>query len=122
MSQAFNFKIKVDAKRYMSRMNPRYATAQKWLDNEVLKDSGPYVPFRHGHLFRSGIAATRIGSGEIEYNAPYARRLYYGIRMHFSRDKHPQASAQWFEKAKAVNKRKWMERVKKILGGVRTSG
>jgi hypothetical protein len=42
--------------------------------------------------------------------------------MHFSRDKHPQACAQWFEKAKAVNKRKWMERVKEILGGVRTSG
>ncbi|MEM5781253.1 MAG: minor capsid protein, partial [Lawsonibacter sp.] len=55
--------------------------AQKWLDNEILKDSAPYVPRITGALEHSGIAGTVIGSGEIVYNSPYARYQYYGKVM-----------------------------------------
>lgn len=99
------------------KLEPREEFAQKWLDNEVLKDCGQYVPFREGHLFRSGIAATKLGSGKVEYNVPYARRVYYGRNMNFGKKPHPNACAFWFEKAKGVNKEKWLSGVRKIMTG-----
>lgn len=51
--------------------------AQKALDSEVLRYTDPYVPFRTGMLARSGISGTVIGSGEVVYDAPYAKKQYY---------------------------------------------
>ena len=122
MNLRFNTRITVNKAHYEARMKPRYDEAQEWLDNEVLKDCDPYVPMRTGAAVRSGQTGTNIGSGEVKYNVPYAKRIYYGAKMHFSKAKHPQATAMWFEKAKAANKPKWLNGVNKILGGGRTSG
>ena len=48
----------------VQRFKPKYEAAQKYLDNEVLKDCTPYVPMDTGQLMRSGINATVIGSVE----------------------------------------------------------
>lgn len=101
----------------LSRFNAQTVKAQKWLDNEVLKDSDKYTPFRTGNLRSSGIRGSVIGSGKIEYNAPYAKKTYYALAFRFSKEKHPEASSQWFEKAKAVNKDKWIKGAKRIAGG-----
>lgn len=66
---------------------------------------------------RSGTDGTKLGSGQVIWNAPYARRMYYGLHYHFSTDKHPQACAQWFEKAKAVHKKEWLDTVDKTIKG-----
>ena len=50
---------------------------QKAVDSEVLRRSDPYVPFRAGFLKKSGILGTKIGSGEVIYNAVYAKKNYY---------------------------------------------
>ena len=50
--------------------------AQKALDSEVLRYADPYVPFRTGMLKDSGIHGTDVGSGEVVYNAPYAKNQY----------------------------------------------
>jgi hypothetical protein len=50
---------------------------QKVIDSEVLRRSDPYVPFRSGALKKSGTLGTKIGSGEVVYNAIYARKQYY---------------------------------------------
>ena len=42
-------------------------------------------------------------------------QMYYGVSFHFSKDKHPQACAQWFEKAKAAKKDAWLKGVNKIM-------
>ena len=55
--------------------------AQMFLDNEVLKDSAPYVPRLAGELEQSGQRGTKVGSGEVVYNSPYARYQYYGKVM-----------------------------------------
>ena len=55
----------------------RFSKAQKAVDSEVLRRSDPYVPFLTGQLKHSGIAGTVIGSGEVRYIAPYARKQYY---------------------------------------------
>lgn len=122
MSLQFNTRITVNKARYEARMQPRYKEAQEWLDNEVLKDNDKYVPMRTGAAVRSGQTGTNIGSGEVKYIVHYARKIYYGTSMRFSKAKHPQATALWFEKSKAVNKPKWLSGVNKILGGGKTRG
>lgn len=92
------------------------ARAQKYLDNAVLKDTDKYVPMRTGVLKKSGILGTRIGSGLIEYAAPYAKKMYYGVTIHFSKSRHPLAQAMWFEASKAVNKAQWLREVRRIAG------
>lgn len=72
--------------------------AQAYLDNAVLKDTDKYFPMRTGVLKRSDIPGTGIGSGLIEYIAPYAKRLYYGVNIRFSRSRHPLAQAKRFER------------------------
>ncbi len=99
------------------RFAPRFAAAQRFLDSEVLRDSAPYTPMRTGNLMNSGNTGTAIGTGKVIYNAPYAKKCYYGLHMRFSKDKHPKACAQWFESAKAAKKTAWMAGVEKILKG-----
>ena len=112
-----SYRLKLNTQSCIGRFNKKFSQAQKFLDNEVLKDSDPYVPMRTGMLRNSGILGTVIGSGKIEYNAPYAQKMYYGVNYHFSKDKHPQACAQWFEKAKAAKKDAWLKGVDKIVKG-----
>ena len=111
------FRIEIDAQKVADRFKPRYERAQKYLDSTVLQDCHNYVPMRTGALAGSGIRGTKIGSGKIVYNAPYAKSCYYARNRNFSKDKHPQASAQWFEKTKAVKKAEWLNGVNKIIKG-----
>jgi len=53
---------------------------QKW-DDYLRFEFQPYVPMDTGMLIRSAELATTIGSGEIIYNTPYSKYLYYGKLM-----------------------------------------
>ena len=110
-----SYKFHINTQSCLGRFSKKYSAAQKFLDSEVLRDSAPYVPMRTGNLMQSGATGTVIGSGKVMYNAPYAKRMYYGVSFHFSKDKHPQACAQWFEKAKAAKKDAWLKGVNKIM-------
>lgn len=99
-----------------NRIPENIERAQKYLDSQVLKDTDKYVPMRTGILVRSGVLGTRIGSGEIQYISPYAKKLYYGVNIRFGKSRHPFACAKWFEASKAVNKRSWLSEVRKIAG------
>lgn len=112
------YKINIDIPGTMDRFDPKFRKAQMFLDNEVLKDCNPYVPMRTGTLAGSGTRGTVIGDGEVVYNAIYAKDCYYALSRHFSKDKHPQACAQWFEKAKSAKcKSSWIPGVEKIIKG-----
>lgn len=111
------FKLDMDIPKCVSRFDPRFVRAQKFLDSEVIKDCSPYTPFRTGNLMNSATRGTTIGSGEVIYNAPYARAMYYGTGYNFSKEAHPQAGAQWFERTKAVKKDSWKKGVNKIVRG-----
>ncbi len=76
---------------------------QKIVDSEVLRRSDPYVPFKTGYLKSSGIRGTKIGSGEVMYNAVYAHTNYY---LNAGKGKQGTASGGlrgkfWFERMKA---------------------
>ena len=124
--------IEVDfnAVKVNARLTGARKKAQIWLDNEVLKDSAPYVPRLAGELEQSGPRGTKAGSGEAIYNSPHARYQYYGKVMIgpapkqvtdtdlvYSTQSHPAAGHFWFERSKAINKRKWVKGVKLLGGG-----
>lgn len=60
-----------------SKLISKVLRAQKVVDSEVLRRCDPLVPFKTGSLKRSGITGTKIGSGQVRYTAPYAKRQYY---------------------------------------------
>lgn len=80
----------------------KFYKAQKIIDSEVLRLSEPYVPFDTGTLVRSGQINTIIGSGEIRYKTPYARKLYYSPSISFRGA--PMKGAFWFERMKKAHK------------------
>lgn len=100
---------------------------QKVVDAAVIRECFPYLPFDEGVLAGSANTATKIGSGEVVYDTPYARYLYYGEvygpnipitengiitgywsppekfptgeKMEYSTEKNPQAGSHWFDRA-----------------------
>lgn len=52
---------------------------QKFIDNEVMRQSLPYMPNLNGVLQNAMMSQTVIGSGQIRQNTPYARYQYYGV-------------------------------------------
>ena len=62
---------------------------------------------------KMGIKNTEIGSGEVKYNTPYARRWYY-MPAHFQEA--PQRGNYWFERFKQQYKTQVLEGAKKIAG------
>lgn len=112
-----NVAVNIDPSTIFARAQGDMKTAQKWLDERIVKDSNPFVPFDTGLLAGSPGRATQFGSGRIVYDEPYARRLYRGEHFTFSRDKHPKATHHWTEKAKSIFLDSWGWGVAKILGG-----
>lgn len=62
---------------FKKRSESNFDNAQKFIDSEVLRRTDPYVPYRNGILKGSGKLGTVIGSGVVEYTAPYAKDQYY---------------------------------------------
>lgn len=85
-------------------------SAQDFVDSECLRYMNPLIPRRTGVLIKSGTLGTVIGSGQIEYLAPYARRQYYENKAEGQR------GAMWFERMKASHKETILEGAKKIVG------
>lgn len=54
---------------------------QTAIDNAVIRYCESYVPFETGVLAFSPYSASPPGQGQVIYNTPYARYLYYGEVM-----------------------------------------
>lgn len=84
------------------RMNEVLKKKQEIVDSEVLRLCAPMVPKRTGALERSGTLGTVIGSGMVQYIAPYARAQYYNTSETRSYDS--RRGGRWFERMKVANK------------------
>lgn len=115
---------------FQPKWEGRYSRAQMFVDSEVLRLSSPYIPFQSGMLEKSGILGTTVGSGEVIWNAPYARYLYYGkvmvgrapkkltdknLKFHGA----PMRGAFWFERMKKDKGKSILDGAAKIAGGVK---
>lgn len=92
---------------------------QRYIDSECLRLCDPLVPKDTGALKQSGIAHTQVGSGEIRYRTPYARRWYY-MPADFQEGEgkaNPWRGNYWFERMKNDHKDKILAGAKKIAGG-----
>ncbi len=62
---------------FADNVEKNFERAQQYVDSETIRLCDPYVPFRTGMLKKSGTSGTVIGSGVVEYTAPYAKEQYY---------------------------------------------
>jgi hypothetical protein len=92
-----------------------YSAAQKFVDSEILRLSEPYTPFQTGMLVKSGDLGTKVGSGTVQWIAPYARAQYYAKRKPGS-ETGPLRGPYWFERMKAVYGRRIITGARRIAG------
>lgn len=101
---------------FSSKWSGQYNRAQKFVDSEVLRWSEPFTPLLTGSLIKSGILGTEIGSGLVQWIAPYARRNYYSPRTPGSQTG-PLRGPYWFERGKAVYGAGTIASAKAMAGG-----
>ena len=94
----------------------RYSTAQIFVDSEVLRLCEPLIPLRTGMLIKSGILGTRVGSGLVQWIAPYAKAQYYMARKKGSQTG-PQRWPFWFERWKTAHVHTVLAGARRIAGG-----
>ena len=99
---------------FAPRANQNFNRMQKFVDSEVLRRCSPRVPFQTGMLEKSGKLGTTVGSGVVEYIAPYARMQYYDTAQ--SRPYDANRGAKWFERMKVAEKREILDGAKKLGG------
>lgn len=115
----FNVKTAEDFGSYLSRFNEKATRAVKVLTSAIGQDSNKYAPHDTGFLHNSMIEDSLLKEGLIIWGAPYARKLYYNWRegLPYSHNNNPNASAEWFEKAKADRLGEWIDIIQNGLGG-----
>lgn len=110
-----------------SEYSAKYNQAQSFVDSEVLRLCDPLTPMRSKAVILSGTLATDVGSGLVQYNAPYARYHYYGKLMvgpapkklteiDLTYEGAPQRGAFWFERMKANDAKAILKGAGKIVG------
>lgn len=109
------FEVKPTAELLRRRGLEEGGRVQRIIDSEVLRLCDPLVPYVSSTLVKSGRFGTKIGSGEICYNAPYARYQYYGksrsgAPLNYTKTYHTAAGSLWFERMKAAHKEEILKR------------
>jgi hypothetical protein len=101
---------------FQPKWQKRYSRAQRFVDSEVLRLSEKYTPLLTSMLIKSGILGTEIGSGLVQWIAPYARPQYFSARTPGSQTG-PLRGPHWFERMKFVSGRTIINGAKRIAGG-----
>ena len=99
-------KIEFDENETEKRIKERVYQVQPRFDNLVMRDSNFYCPHDTGTLQKSVITSSRLGSGLLTWNTPYAKAQYYGY-PNKSKHHNPNATGKWFETAKANKIKEW---------------
>lgn len=113
--QTANAKAKLEWNTTFQRWQRNYSAAQSFVDSEVLRLSEPYIPLLTSMLIKSGILGTFIGSGLVQWIAPYAKAQYYSKRKP-GRQTGPLRGPLWFERMKAVNRNRIVGGARRIAG------
>lgn len=96
---------------FSAKRSRGFSKVQKFVDSECLRYMDPLTPFDTGMLIKSGTLGTVIGSGKIQYVAPYARRQYYENKGKGQRGK------KWFERMKTAYGKAILDGAQRIAGG-----
>lgn len=101
--------------KFAPKWTRRFSVVQRFVDNEVLLQSEPFTPLLTSALIKTGILGTNVGSGLVQWIAPYARRRYYS-RKKIGSPTGALRGSYWFERMKAVKGKKIIAGAKKLAG------
>ena len=73
----FNVKSTLKETGIKADIKAKARQVQAPLDALIMADSNYFCPIKTGTLHKSAIINSRLGSGELVWRTPYARRLYY---------------------------------------------
>lgn len=93
------------ASKIKAQHDKAVARALKGTAREYERLAQQYVPMLNGDLYKSAFRSP-FEKGEIVYDTPYAKRIYYlnNETTNWTRDHHPEAMSHWgdFVKAKYI--------------------
>lgn len=75
----------------------KYGKIQKYIDSSCIRLCSPLTPRDTGALYNSAMINTKIGSGNVIWRTPYARRWYYRPAKFNGA---PERGNYWFERMK----------------------
>jgi hypothetical protein len=110
----FNAKSVLNEAEIKAKTAGEIKRLQAPLDAMVLADSNYFCPIKTGTLQKSAIINTQIGSGEVKWVTPYARKQYYEYSKP-AYQPNPNACGRWFEAAKARWLDKWVRFINEQL-------
>jgi hypothetical protein len=109
-------RVEIDEAKIRSRFEGKSREGLIVLKGQIAADTAEYVPRVTGALEGSVKPSDTTSEPFLKWNAPYARRQYYGEFQH-SRQAHPKATRLWFEVAKGINLSRWIEVAKRAFKG-----
>lgn len=115
MADFFRLKaVEYDLQRILRKRGlEERGAVQQYVDSKVLEYCEPLVPMDTGMLIQSGKDHTQIGSGEVKYRTPYARRWYYWDANFQGA---PERGNYWFERMKQRDRLRILEGARKLAG------
>lgn len=113
MADKFELKLDTDKAIKKRGLNAN-GRVQEYIDSECLRLCEPMVPKDSSAIIRSGRINSQMGSGQIKYDTPYARRWYY---MPANFQEAPERGNYWFERMKQRYRNQILAGAKKIAGG-----
>lgn len=112
---ADKFELRLDTEKAIKKRGlNENGRVQEYIDFECLRLCEPMVPKDSSTLIQSGRINSQMGSGQIKYNTPYARRWYY---MPANFQEAPERGNYWFERMKQRYRKQILAGAKKIAGG-----
>ncbi|MDY4771513.1 MAG: capsid protein [Lachnospiraceae bacterium] len=116
MADFFRLKaFECDPKKVMKKLGlEEGGRVQKFIDTECLRLSNEKAPKDTGALIKDANTRTKVGCGQLEYHAVYARRWYY---MPANFQEAPERGNYWFERMKQQYKERILAGAQKIANG-----
>lgn len=108
-------KVTLDKAAVVARIAADSKKATTKVANELLKDANYYCREDTGELERSAIRASRPEEGVLIWDTPYAKAAYYTGTP--SKDRNPNASKLWAQKAVDENRDYYQELAQKTIKG-----
>lgn len=102
-----------DTKKVVEKLDKFKDLATLNVSQQVQTDSNIYVRFDKGTLARSTELASDLAHGQVVWDTPYAKRVYYVGTP--NTEANPNASLMWFEVAKSRFSKDWLTLAKKSL-------
>ena len=98
-------KVILDMRKVKNRIENGKTRCKEKVTEAVIQFGNEYCPEDQGDLKDSALYASKPHEGEAVWDREYAKRLYYGVKFKFSKDKNRQATYEWANKGVHDNKK-----------------